>query len=137
MKYVFPIKNTIVFSQWSRKSYAVFASLGKVIKIGRVSADISDKSLIKKTSFTHSLNDIACLKKELKDLWEELRQAEGIPDALVAQLTLIMNYSTMVTSVRAEGELVRPVFLKNQSPCFMINKAWTFLLVLHGGAKND
>ena len=137
MKYVFPIKNVIVFSQWSRKSYAVFASLGKVIKIARVSGDISDKALIKNTSFTHSLNDIVCLKKEIKDLWEELRQAEGIPDALMAQLALLMNYSTMVTSVHAEAEPVVRIRLKNQSPCFMINRTWTFLLVQHGKSKND
>jgi hypothetical protein len=137
MKYVFPIKKAIVFSQWSRKSYAVFASLGKVIKIAQVSGDISDKALIKKTSFTHSLNDIVCLKKELKELWEELRQAEGIPDALVTQLTLLMNYSMMVTSVPTEGEHVRPIRLKNQSPCFMINRTWTFLLAQHGKTNND
>lgn len=39
-----------VFSQWSRKNYAVFAGLGKQIKISRVSADISDLALLKTNS---------------------------------------------------------------------------------------
>lgn len=38
---------SIIFRQWTRKNYAVFASLGKEISIGHVDVDISDKALIK------------------------------------------------------------------------------------------
>lgn len=37
----------LVFSKWSRKKYAIFASLGKLIKIGVLNADICQKSLLK------------------------------------------------------------------------------------------
>ncbi len=36
-----------VFSKWSRKEYAIFASLGKLIKIGVLKADICQKALLK------------------------------------------------------------------------------------------
>ena len=36
-----------VFSKWSRKEYAVFASLGKLIKIGVLKIDICRKALLK------------------------------------------------------------------------------------------
>ncbi|PKP32864.1 MAG: hypothetical protein CVU00_11310 [Bacteroidetes bacterium HGW-Bacteroidetes-17] len=38
---------TIVFSKWSRKKYAIFASLGKLIKIGVLKAEICQKALLK------------------------------------------------------------------------------------------
>ena len=44
-KYISP--DIFVFSKWSRKEYAVFASLGKLIKIGVLKADISQKALLK------------------------------------------------------------------------------------------
>jgi len=36
-----------VFSKWSRKKYAIFSSLGKLIKIGVLKADICQKALLK------------------------------------------------------------------------------------------
>ena len=44
-KYISP--DIFVFSKWSRKEYAVFASLGKQIKIGVLKASISQKALLK------------------------------------------------------------------------------------------
>ncbi|NLO69738.1 MAG: hypothetical protein GX102_02055 [Porphyromonadaceae bacterium] len=38
---------TIRFRRWSRKGYAVFAGLNKVISIGRIGSSISDKALLK------------------------------------------------------------------------------------------
>lgn len=45
----FNLKNTkvIYFSRWSRKSYAVLASIGKVVHIGNVISKVADLSLIK------------------------------------------------------------------------------------------
>ncbi len=37
------------FSQWSRKAYAMFLSISKVVHIGRLSADISQQALLKST----------------------------------------------------------------------------------------
>ncbi len=48
-----PFLNTVKsirFRQWSRKNYAVFAGLNKVISIGRVKASICDMALLKTNS---------------------------------------------------------------------------------------
>ncbi len=44
--------NTIYFSKWSRKSYAIFSGLGKNIKISRLSVDVCLKSILKLNRFT-------------------------------------------------------------------------------------
>ncbi len=42
-------ENSIIrFRRWSRKSYAIFAGLSKTINIGKVSADVTEMSLLKK-----------------------------------------------------------------------------------------
>lgn len=45
----FNLKNTnvIYFCRWSRKGYAILASLGKVVHIGNVISKVADLSLIK------------------------------------------------------------------------------------------
>jgi hypothetical protein len=127
MKYVLPIRKLIVFSQWSRKSFAIFASLGKIIKIGRVSVDISDKSLVKKTSQTRSINNALCFKKDLIELLEELQQSEGIPSTFVASFSLFMNRFVLSTPTQKEAQSVCNVLNNGQSPCFISDKAWAFL----------
>jgi hypothetical protein len=42
--------NRLVFSQWSGKGYAIFASLGRVVNIAALSVDISMQSLKKAIS---------------------------------------------------------------------------------------
>ncbi len=39
--------STLTFSQWSRKGYAVFASLGKVVRIGRIAVDVCRVAMLK------------------------------------------------------------------------------------------
>lgn len=48
--------NVVVFSQWSRKSYAAFASLNKVVSIGHLSIDICKSSLLKNATLIRLLN---------------------------------------------------------------------------------
>lgn len=38
---------SLLFTRWTRKSYAIFASLGRVVHIGRLSTDLCDSSLRK------------------------------------------------------------------------------------------
>jgi len=40
-------KSKLYFSRWSRKSYAVFISLGRDVKISRLSIDMCGKALLK------------------------------------------------------------------------------------------
>lgn len=51
------IKKVIYFSQWSRKSYAILASLGKIVHIGNVISKIADLALIKLEKSISILND--------------------------------------------------------------------------------
>jgi len=43
------LPKSFVFSKWSRKKYAIFASLGKLIKIGNLSTIYCQKALLKST----------------------------------------------------------------------------------------
>jgi hypothetical protein len=78
------IQNTkssgIVFSKWSRKGYAIFSSLSKVVKIARVSVDISISSFGKNhiilSLFNRDENNTS-----LKDLFED--ESKCLYDLLV------------------------------------------------------
>ncbi|MBI9065828.1 MAG: hypothetical protein JEZ09_00970 [Salinivirgaceae bacterium] len=43
-------KKSLTFSKWSRKGYAVFASLGKVVKIGQLNVEICKQAIKKNTN---------------------------------------------------------------------------------------
>lgn len=61
----------IVFSQWSGKNYAVFASLGKVVKIGVLAIDICMQSIKKSSSIINSICDTGDFKDFLSDEFGE------------------------------------------------------------------
>ena len=125
MKDIFPIKKVVVFSQWSRKSYAIFASLGKVIKIAHISADIADRAL-NKSAQSLSLNRAFCFKRHLTDLLEELRLAEGIPDVLTKQLALFMNTQLLMSPSNKGGKGNVHIQFKKQCPCILFYKSMDF-----------
>lgn len=66
--------STIRFRRWSRKGYAIFVGLNKVINIGRVSSAIAEKSLLKSGVFPDSNYFIQNKIKEEEQ--EELRLDE-------------------------------------------------------------
>jgi hypothetical protein len=43
-------KNVLVFSQWSRKTYAIFASLKRVVNIAHLNIDLCESALLKSSS---------------------------------------------------------------------------------------
>lgn len=131
MRYTYPIKKVVVFSKWSRTSYAIFASLGKLIKIAHVSADVADKALGKKTSLPYTLTDFSYFKNNPTSILEELWEAKVIPDALMKQLGLLMNFFMLFTSIQKESESASYILFRNQSPCFITIKAWTFYLFIN------
>lgn len=45
-------KIKLYFSRWSRKSYAIFISLGREVKISRLSVDMCGKSLLKLNKYS-------------------------------------------------------------------------------------
>ncbi|MBE9466797.1 MAG: hypothetical protein IMY72_00590 [Bacteroidetes bacterium] len=66
MKYQHKInQRSIVFSRWTRKSYAVFASLGKIVSIGHLSFDTCMSFFSKKkTSLNKLINNTEPVENE-------------------------------------------------------------------------
>ena len=62
-KYFF--KKSVRFRKWSRKAYAVFASICYQVSIGHVSKDIADSALAKK-EYRESLPKINQKKEDLQ-----------------------------------------------------------------------
>ena len=63
-------KYSIVFSKWSRKNYAIFASLHKVIKIARLSVDVCMSSLSKNKSIQQKSYQIKASEFEGYEIFE-------------------------------------------------------------------
>ena len=45
-------KSQLYFSRWSRKSYAIFSSLSREVRISRLSVDMCGKALLKLNKFS-------------------------------------------------------------------------------------
>ena len=76
--------STYVFSKWSRKGYAIFASLKKIINIGRLTVDLCCIAQLKNENLISRLT-VNNYQKEN----EEQTDTEGIAD--VVEL-LLQNY---------------------------------------------
>ena len=57
-------QNFIRFKRWSRKNYAVFAGLNKIISIGKITVEICEKSLQKTFS---NITEFLTFNKESND----------------------------------------------------------------------
>jgi hypothetical protein len=65
----------IVFSQWSGKNYAVFASLGRVVKIAALSVDICIQAVKKSSSVINSFFDAEYFRESvLEEYTEEITE---------------------------------------------------------------
>lgn len=66
------INQSLTFRQWSRKGYAIFASLGKEVNIGHVDVEIcekaSEKNNIKKTAGLHNIDTSITEDEEVEEL---------------------------------------------------------------------
>ncbi len=83
--------SSIVFRQWSRKSYAIFASLGKEVKIGHLNEGVCEKAIDKNKT-----------KKSSKEDWNNFSLIEtDDPDELMlvnTDLQLITLISETINS---------------------------------------
>ncbi len=68
----------LIFSQWSRKNYAIFASLRKVVKISSLSVDICNSSLRKNISIQSTQDFEALYSGTEKEQEEKLSLPETI-----------------------------------------------------------
>ncbi|NLI71787.1 MAG: hypothetical protein GX361_03535 [Bacteroidales bacterium] len=84
------------FRRWSRKNYAVFAGLNKVISIGQVSAGISDMAILKTNSFSVENNIFA--KDSLKN-----KKEEDESEVLLFENLLQINIQTFATDIPVGG----------------------------------
>lgn len=75
--------NAVRFRRWSRKAYAVFASLGKSISIGNLSVQMAGDSLFRKVEL------IKCILSGERE--KEFNPEEELP-LLLTESTLIVNF---------------------------------------------
>ena len=97
---------TLTFSGWSRKGYAILASLNKVVTIARLSIDICETA-IKKSGLTSLLFDIDLLFSE----------NDGEEDLLEYENELFLQANPMAVFGEVElpfGKLYKEI---NGSPC--------------------
>lgn len=113
--------NIFVFSKWSRKEYAIFASLGKLIKIGVLKADICQKALLKGIV---ELGKIAEFKEDV----DEDENALDITDHDSLQFILsvlglsvfsIFNLTSVTISKKVKP--LRTILFREYKVCFLLS----------------
>lgn len=113
--------NIFVFSKWSRKAYAIFASLGKLIKIGVLKADICQKALLKGIV---ELGKIAEFKEDV----DEDENALDITDHDSLQFILsvlglsvfsIFNLTSVTISKKVKP--LRTILFREYKVCFLLS----------------
>ncbi len=110
--------DVIVFSQWSRKNYAVFASLKKVIRIARLSIDICQSSLLKTPTVIHllSLLGLSNIENDDTNTYEQIDN-------------LLLSFAVMPTisnskDIYSQNKLIN---YNTGNPYFAKCKVWVFL----------
>lgn len=111
-------KKRIIFSRWSRKNYAIFASLNRVVNIARLSVDICVTSLLKTNTLISSLRGegIDSDYREGDHTFEELQE-----DQLFSQLLPVVVINPDITPKQEIIHLTIP-----ESPYFASCKIWAF-----------
>lgn len=111
MKHQFKIsKHSIVFSKWTRKRYAAFASLGKLVKIARLSVD-AFKSLLTQNKPIQLLLGIGQKNDELDE--EDYMEKSTLLEEVFTQLLLALKISCSKETISSKlNSLIR------QSPYF-------------------
>lgn len=79
-------KQNIRFRCWSRKAYAIFASLGRCVTIGRLKNDVTDCSLSKQQKESKNIRLAECRKFDSipkdDEEYERILSAYGSPFAI-------------------------------------------------------
>lgn len=109
-------KNIIVFSQWSRKSYAVFASLRKLICIARLSIDLCSSSLFKVPAIVRLLSLLG-----ISDVDDDTSISEQLENLLLS-LEILPKISSN-TDIYALNKFTN---YNTRNPYFAQCKVWVF-----------
>lgn len=107
--------STITFSQWSRKGYAMFASLNKVVHIAHLTINIAQLSLLKSGTIT----TIISLLKE-NDLEENAEQLEELNE----EQTLMLATMPIINTKNTPYSLNRLVNHHTRNPYSALSKVW-------------
>ena len=110
-------REVVVFSGWSRKAYAIFASLKKVVRIARLSIDICLMSLLKNPSVVQFMDIFNTEKDEPEEL--EIEQESDL--LLLAAVLPVVSKSDVLSS---DNEDIKPLL---ESPYFVQCKIWAFV----------
>lgn len=103
-------KQNITFSKWSRKGFAVFASLGKVVKIAQLKVEICKQAIKKNINL---LDDLFILKKD-----NFIAQTNEIVEILLQDLFIENNLLIQSLNTKTGRFHKKLQNEYNQSPCF-------------------
>lgn len=139
MKKITPVRRNIRFRSWSRKAYAVFASLGQCVTIGHLKNDVTDCSLSKqqKTSGNICLADsdedeclfqINAIEREcVTDILESLFERTILP---LFRITGTVRASVLTVYSYAETRLTNEIQRREQYRMTDIVRVF-FISLLH------
>jgi hypothetical protein len=102
--------NILVFSKWSRKSYAIFASLHKVVVIAQLSVDLCRASLLK--------NQVAISLLNWSNNGEEEKADDIVPDDLSENQQNLLLLLAIATSYKIVSEHRIIIKSNNEKPIF-------------------
>ncbi|MDW7693758.1 hypothetical protein R9C00_03290 [Flammeovirgaceae bacterium SG7u.111] len=110
---------TLVFSRWSRKSYAVFASLGKSIKIGKLSVEICRQA-------TKTLESFISLLGLGEASWETGEEASEWKELSIQELELLqlVTVNTNTGAPKLGHSLIHTFIHRKPLRCFRSLKAF-------------
>jgi hypothetical protein len=109
-------KKVLVFAQWSRKGYAVFASLNKVVNIAHLSIELCKSALQGSDSQTYYDQRIAAEEDEVEEI--EIRNSD------LALALVVCNTSTAIEAHFCHSNSIQQHNIEN--PCFAARRAWVF-----------
>lgn len=112
----------VIFSQWSRKSYAVFASLKKVVRIACLSIDICQSSLMKVPAIVRLFLILGESDIENEDAYIN----DEIDNLLLTQVVIpVISTSSDIYS-QNKLQYGKPIFCLTQGMGFFIFKHNTY-----------
>lgn len=110
-------KEIIVFSQWSRKSYAVFASLKRVVNIAHLSIDLCKSALLKSSSVIQFIILTRLYENGIADLdsYESIENLIPVTD----NLSVIFSSTDIYHQLRNNNyAIIEPISCSKQSMGF-------------------
>ncbi|MBX2844275.1 MAG: hypothetical protein KTR26_21085, partial [Flammeovirgaceae bacterium] len=117
----------VVFSRWTRKSYAVFASLNKVINISRLAVEICVTSFCKIPSVLRFTNQ----ETQKEGDFTALDLDEESSAFSLWLIELFVSAGLIKIDFSFSGNVINIIFI--QSPYFAVCNIWALLFFIENG----